>query len=199
MNLSVLPKSRLKKAFSNVISAFIPFRRARKRVRDILFFGLIKYIKAKRAEANSNFENFLSICAIAKDEGCYFKEWIEYHRLVGVEKFYIYDNNSTDNTREVLEPYVKEGIADYISFPGEKMQLPAYRDAICKFKDKTKYMAFIDLDEFIVPPENQTIADFLRQMEKSKVQTLSPIHRQKEFLKCGGDSGGFSIAGGVCN
>ena len=45
---------------------------------------------------------FLSVVAIAKNEAPYIKEWIEYHKLVGVERFYFYDNGSTDNTREVL-------------------------------------------------------------------------------------------------
>ena len=37
-------------------------------------------------------------------------EWIEFHRLVGVERFFLYDNGSTDDHREVLAPYVEEGI-----------------------------------------------------------------------------------------
>ena len=33
----------------------------------------------------------LSICAIFKNEAKFLKEWIEYHRLVGVDHFYLYD------------------------------------------------------------------------------------------------------------
>jgi len=32
---------------------------------------------------------FLSIVAIVRNEGTYIKEWIEYHRMLGVEHFYI--------------------------------------------------------------------------------------------------------------
>ena len=34
---------------------------------------------------------YLSICAIYRDEAPYLVEWIEFHRLVGVEHFYLYD------------------------------------------------------------------------------------------------------------
>ncbi len=31
----------------------------------------------------------VSLCAIFKDEADYLKEWIEFHRIVGVEHFYM--------------------------------------------------------------------------------------------------------------
>lgn len=52
---------------------------------------------------------YLSVACIAKNEGPYIREWIEYHKIVGVERFYFYDNDSSDNTREVLEPYIRGG------------------------------------------------------------------------------------------
>jgi len=53
---------------------------------------------------------YLSICGIYRDEAFYLREWIEFHRLVGVERFYLYDNFSEDNHREVLAPYIESGI-----------------------------------------------------------------------------------------
>ena len=54
--------------------------------------------------------HYLAVCAIYRDEGSYMREWIEFHRLVGVERFFLYDNRSTDDHREVLAPYVESGI-----------------------------------------------------------------------------------------
>ena len=42
----------------------------------------------------------VSACAIFQNEAPYLKEWIEYHRLIGVEHFYLYNNGSTDNYDE---------------------------------------------------------------------------------------------------
>ena len=43
----------------------------------------------------------LAIVAIVKDEAHYLKEWLDYHLAAGVDHFFIYDNDSKDDTREV--------------------------------------------------------------------------------------------------
>ena len=109
---------------------------------------------------------YLSITAVLQNEAPYIKEWIEYHRLVGVERFYIYDNESTDNVKEILKPYIDLGIVCYHYVPGIAMQNKVYRDALYKYKNQTRWMAIIDLDEFIVPVEKQSIPEFLKDYEK---------------------------------
>jgi len=108
-----------------------------------------------------SFKYNLSICAILKNEGEYLAEWIEFHRIVGVEKFYIYDNESSDNTKDVLAPYIKSGIVEYTYWPGWGQQGAAYNDCIAKHKFDTKWLAIIDLDEFIVPVATKTVPELL--------------------------------------
>lgn len=91
----------------------------------------------------------LSIVAIIKNEGQYIEEWVRYHIVAGVQKFYLYNNDSSDNTEEVLKKYIDAGYVNLIPFPGVAMQLLAYNDAIYRFKHKTRYMAIIDADEFL--------------------------------------------------
>ena len=109
---------------------------------------------------------FLAMCAIAKNEGRYLREWIEYHKMLGVEKFYLYDNESTDNTRDVIQPYIDKGLVEYTFFPGKKMQLKAYKDCVKNHKRDAQYIAFIDIDEFIVPVNHKTIPDYLHSLGK---------------------------------
>ena len=45
-----------------------------------------------------------------RNEAAYLKEWIEYHHLAGVEHFWLYNNNSTDQWQDVLQPYIDWGI-----------------------------------------------------------------------------------------
>ena len=47
----------------------------------------------------------VSICAIFKNEGKYLREWIEFHRIIGIEHFYLYNNNSDDNYETVATVY----------------------------------------------------------------------------------------------
>jgi hypothetical protein len=118
---------------------------------------------------------------MVKNEGAYIKEWLEYHKLVGVEKFIIYDNNSTDNLKEILQPYIDTGEVDYIFYPkiqadfekkGKKaeywaFQAYAYNDAIKKYRNKSKWIGYIDVDEFIVPVKKDSIIDVINEIENN--------------------------------
>ena len=99
----------------------------------------------------------LAAVAIMKNEGHYLKEWLDYHLLAGVDHFFIYDNGSTDNQAEIAAPYVKAGLVDYISAPGDVMQMATFNEAVRDFKFLCRYMTFIDSDEFIFPKTNQSI------------------------------------------
>jgi len=78
---------------------------------------------------------YLAICATIKDEAPYIPEWIEFHRGVGVEHFFLYDNLSSDGSKEVLEPWVRAGLVTLsgCSIPFEQGgQNWAYADALSK-------------------------------------------------------------------
>ena len=141
---------------------------ARNRWRGILRYGLLNAAKLlyRLRRDHTQPRYYLAICAIAKNEGPYFKEWIEWHKKQGVEKFYIYDNESTDCTKEVLAPYVKSGLVEYNYFPGYKVQLSAYDNCFDRHRLDTRWIALIDLDEFIVPIKDGNIPEFLKRFEK---------------------------------
>ena len=157
----------MNKALAEIIAGVIPHKMTRNRWRGILRYGPVKALKLKLRMKRDHTppKYYLAVCAIAKNEGPYFKEWIEWHRAHGVEKFYIYDNESTDCTQEVLMPYIESGLVEYISFPGYRKQLAAYDDCLEKHRLEARWIAFIDLDEFIVPMKDKTIPDFLSRFE----------------------------------
>lgn len=119
----------------------------------------------------------VAITAIFRDDSRFLKEWIEYHRIIGVEHFYLYNNLSLDNYKEVLKPYIKKGIVELIDWPYESynvyewgpIQKGAYKDAIAKCKGIAKWLAVIDTDEFIVPKTTETLPDLLKTWEKIDV------------------------------
>lgn len=113
------------------------------------------------------------MAAVARDEGPYLREWLEYHKLMGVGRFYIYDNGSTDDTREVLEPYIRDATVVYRRIDGYKVQMLAYNDAIRRYGLEAKWMALIDLDEFLVPMVHERVTDFLCDFEQKHFTTSS--------------------------
>ena len=114
-----------------------------------------------KALADVSPEHYLSIAACVKDEGRYLREWIEYHLWAGVDHFYIYDNGSTDNTKEMLAPYIEGGIVTYHYWVAGKVnpfragdrQVKMYKDAVARYRHCTKWMAIIDADEFMALSE----------------------------------------------
>lgn len=165
----------MNKVLAEIIAGVIPCKMERNRWRGILRYGLWNALKLKyrMSRDKSSPKYYLAVCAIAKNEGPYFKEWIEWYLKQGVEKFYIYDNESTDCTKEVLAPYIESGVVDYTFFPGQKQQLAAYDDCFEHHRLETRWLAVIDLDEFIVPMKDKTIPDFLRGMEKFSVVEIN--------------------------
>ena len=73
-------------------------------------YGLFKYLFYKPVPLDRR--EGLAVAAIAKNEGPYIKEWIEFYIKQGVSHFLIYDNDSTDNMYDVLQPYVTGGYRD---------------------------------------------------------------------------------------
>lgn len=158
----------MNKKLAEIIAGVIPHKMTRNRWRGILRFGLLHAVRllwCLRCDKTLP-QYYLAVCAIAKNEGPYFKEWIEWHQKQGVEKFYIYDNESTDSTKEVLASFIETGIVEYISFPGFKKQLEAYDDCLAKHRFDTRWIAFIDLDEFIIPIKDRSIPEFLNRFER---------------------------------
>lgn len=93
----------------------------------------------------------IALIAICKNESEYILEWIAFHKAIGIDHIYIYDNGSTDSTVELIQSKFSDDFITIINFPGIKMQYPAYNDAINNYGSLYRYLAFIDCDEFIVP------------------------------------------------
>ena len=105
----------------------------------------------------------LAICAIFKNESRYLKEWIEYHKMIGVEHFYLYDNDSTDDI-SFLQKYLDDGSLTLNKISGVAQQMPAYNHFLQTYKNEVEWCAIIDLDEFIVPTECATLPNQINKI-----------------------------------
>lgn len=121
----------------------------------------------------------LSVCAIFQNEAPYMKEWIEYHKIQGVEHFWLYNNNSSDEYLEVLDPYIKSGSVELIDWPHTPetndwkqfsftIQPGAYRDGLERARNVSKWLALIDIDEFLVPLKDKSIVCCLEERFKDE-------------------------------
>ena len=109
--------------------------------------------------------DYLSLCLTYKDENDYLPEWLDYHILMGVDRFYIYDNESQVSLRETLKEYVERGWVVVLDISGKAMQLYAYDHCLQTFGPQTFWMGFIDTDEFLVPKTTLDLKEFLKDYE----------------------------------
>ncbi|MFT8477084.1 MAG: glycosyltransferase family 2 protein [Liquorilactobacillus sp.] len=89
----------------------------------------------------------LSIVIILKNEAPYIREWLAYYISIGVEHFYIYDNDSQDDLKKIIASF--KDMVTYIRFSGTARQMDAYNDALNRYGSYSRYMGFLDADEFI--------------------------------------------------
>lgn len=118
----------------------------------------------------------LSICAIFQNDAAFLKEWIEFHKLVGVEHFYLYNNLSTDHFAEVLKPYIKKKEVTLIEWPyaynpadggvWHAIQCNSYLDCLQKYGPESSWIAFVDTDEYLFCPSGEKLTSFLRKYKQ---------------------------------
>jgi hypothetical protein len=102
------------------------------------------------------------------------KEWITFHRMVGFEHFYIYDNSEKPHGPlwEVLLPYIRQGLVTYIHWPPKvcyrhrSSQYAAENSCIRRFGQFNTWMAHFDVDEYLTPlGKFRDIPSILRKYE----------------------------------
>lgn len=93
----------------------------------------------------------ISICLLTKDENKYLKEWIQHHVSIGVDHFYVYDNNSSQSARDIVLREFDEARFTFVPWLiyHKHMQVEAYNDCLQRFGVDNEWIAFIDTDEFI--------------------------------------------------
>lgn len=122
-----------------------------------------------------------SICCIYKNESLHIIEWIEYHRLIGIQHFYLYNNRSNDDVevtykdakksdktfREALiQHYTNIGILTHheydidlakSNFAGLQHSADyPFNHCSRTYKSESQWIAYIDMDEFISIKNDQT-------------------------------------------
>lgn len=134
-------------------------------------FGFVKWLIGGGTGVRDDKRKGLAVVAIIKNEAPYLKEWLDFYLTEGVDKVILYDNESTDNVFNVLNFYIKKGYVDYYRIKGAMRQLDAYNMAVDKYKNRYRYMAFLDLDEYLYCTGHRElfgeIEDFFREKEKA--------------------------------
>lgn len=135
-----------------------PTRRATKRV--------------SKNPINRGPNHYFGISATFRNEKPYLKEWVDFHLKIGAEVILLFDDRSEDNPLEVLQPYVNSKKVIYHKANKYKQRFPHIRQVIAKYKKLCRWFAFIDIDEFLHPTQNENIVDILKEFDKEGIQAV---------------------------
>lgn len=116
---------------------------------------------------------------MARDEGIYLPEWISHHVLIGIDHIFVYTNDNSDGSDELLNALAANGIITLIrnSFaPGVNPQRKVYQHAIGLLDELRdyKWAFFIDADEFVNFGAENTgaLPRFIDQLEREFPEKL---------------------------
>lgn len=110
-----------------------------------------------------------SVAAMFKNESHCIKEWIEHYLNQGVEHFYLINDASTDNTVDIIQPYIERNLVTLYNIEPSNVPhaLGNQRNMYNKYllphlnNNDTKWMLICDLDEFVWSPMYKTVRQFL--------------------------------------
>lgn len=144
-----------------------------KRLLSLITLSFSIFCHSIAATPTPDYKYQLSICVLFQNEAPYLKEWIEYHKLLGVSHFYCYNHYSTDHYRDVLRPYIQEKTVELkdVFAPADNlisyytMQCKCYNDCLNDAKGNSQWVAFLDADEFLLPIQDILLTDFLKDYE----------------------------------
>ena len=135
---------------------------------ESLFFNYaIRPFLFRKPKYNKKYR--ISICGIFKNEAPFLHEWIEYHIMIGIDHFYMYNNNSEDKYLVVLQPYIDKGYVTLIQWTKNHAQMEAYQHFYANYAKETQWLSFLDIDEFLVPRYADNINDWIKDYEKYPV------------------------------
>lgn len=98
----------------------------------------------------------IALVCIAKNEDLYLTEWINYHLKLGFDDIFVYQNDWRWNESQ------RHPAARYLEINGHGKQVEAYNDFLKYHGQSYEWVAFLDVDEFLVLKKHDSVNRFLR-------------------------------------
>lgn len=132
-------------------------RRTQRRYREQVPMPTVARIyNSKSFEKKRNNGKYeLCVCTMLWNQASSLKEWIIYHSWLGVERWFIYDNNSDDGIQEVVEELEMQNYnVSRHSWPWIKTQEAGFSHCALRARNECKWVGFFDVDEFFYFPHD---------------------------------------------
>jgi len=112
----------------------------------------------------------LTLCGVVHDEMFFLPAFLAHYRAMGVERFVLLDDASTDGTAEFLaaqpDCVTVAGDRRYFDLIDGKRALHAWRQALMDRFCSGKWGVFADADEFLALPDGMNLAAMIARLER---------------------------------
>jgi hypothetical protein len=124
----------------------------------------------------------IAVCTNVQNEAPYIAEWMAYNRMIGIDHFFIYDNNSTDSLEAAIAPFQDRGWVTHVKPTYSTMGTRFWEyQKDCSVRNElalsSQWLAVFDVDEFLILPG---------EISTQLGGLLSILQRYKEGLNCTG-------------
>jgi hypothetical protein len=138
-------------------------------------FALILLFLLIIIKFNKNINIKIALCTMGKQENLYVKEFISYYIKLGIDNFFIYDDNDENSERisDMIDIQYKNIVEVYeakkLKFVNQSL---AFTDCYDKNKNKFDWILMVDMDEFLYIKKD-TLKNYL----------LNPVFNKCDFIK----------------
>ena len=142
------------------------------------------------------FPNKVIMSTLVYNEDSYIRQWIIFHKSLGIEHFIIYDNSKIDdkrsyksmekssNLQRVLEDFIADGTVLLINWPYPKRmnksgisgQTTQQCHSLWAFKE-SMYIGFFDIDEYVNMQQHTNILEFLKSEASENIGSIALCDR----------------------
>ena len=124
----------------------------------------------------------VSACTMVKTETPYIVEWIEFMKLQGIERFIIYDDDSSDNIT-LLNDLYDQNYPDSHVYVIRRIvsghQAACFQHCVSTYGKNSDWILIADVDEFVYSPMFGTLKDMIKELPKIEAQqnrSIDVIH-----------------------
>ena len=131
--------------------------------------------------------HFLAFATNFKNENPYLAEWIAYHRMVGVDHFYLYDQDGGEAAKAILAPYERLGLVTrhpWTHYNNTRYDRPtrfyqkdknhlAFAHCARNHRSRFRWVMKIDVDEFLFPADGgDSLIPWLETVDPCRVKGI---------------------------
>ncbi|ESQ32737.1 hypothetical protein EUTSA_v10003629mg [Eutrema salsugineum] len=110
----------------------------------------------------------MCVCTMTRNAAAVLREWVMYHAGIGVQRWFIYDNNSDDDIIAEIKDLESRGYNISRHFwPWIKTQEAGFSNCAIRARSDCDWIAFIDVDEFYYIPSGQSLTSVIRNYTAS--------------------------------